>query len=110
MTIWSPEAICAYAHRPRNAPSAPVIDFRIMLSSFFLISNAQIFVKQPHLRIELGLFELFDDPATLHHIEPICQRSREPEVLLDQHHGEALRPEGADYITELLHDHRRKTL
>src|SRR3979490_1159146 len=112
MTTCSPAAqACEDAYRLSSAQRAAVVDLSISCLPFLNVdSNAQIFVKQLHLRSEFRSFELFDDPAALHDIEPICQRRRKSEVLLDQHHGKALRPESTDDITELLHDHRRKTL
>src|ERR1700674_979627 len=103
-TCWPAAPACEDAYRLSSAPSAAVIDLSIILSSFLECDpNAQIFMEQSHLRTELRLPEVFDDPATLHDIEPIGQRRRESEVLLDQHHGKAPCPKDANDLTELLH-------
>ena len=56
------------------------------------VSDAEIIVQLVHVGFELGIGELVDDAAVLHHVVAVGDRRGEAEVLLDQQDGEALLP------------------
>src|SRR5574338_536409 len=89
--------ICAWAAPPANArASAATSDesfsFMVLPPCAFgtstigpLRSHPEVFVQHAHLLLELRRVEPLDDAPVLHHVEPVGQRRRETEVLLDHH-------------------------
>ena len=73
-------------------------------------SDAEVFVQPLDALRQLGLGELLDHAAVLHHVEAVGQRRGEAEVLLDHHDRVALLAQRDDHLGELLHDHRRQAL
>jgi hypothetical protein len=111
ITTWLAGRSGPRQHAPREARRAPQpSDLSFMLFPCCVDSDAQISCSIPFAKPELGLRELFDDPAVLHHIEAVRQRSGEAEVLLHHDDGEALRAAADDGARQLVHDHRRQPL
>src|SRR5450631_4202080 len=112
MTTWSAAARAGGdAYKLRSAQSPAIVGLSMLVVPLLNVdSNAQKLLQQPHMRGELGLPELLDDPSVLHDVKPVCQGSRETEVLFDQHHCKSFRAEAANDVAELLHDHRREAL
>ena len=63
-----------------------------------------------HIARKLGIGEVVDDPAMLHHVVPVGDRSGKAEILLDQQDGKTLGLERADGAPDLLDDDRGQAL
>src|SRR5260370_28041750 len=62
------------------------------------------------MRLELGMCELVNDPASLHDVVTIRNRRGEAKILLDEQNCETLLLEQADGLADLLDDDWGKAL
>src|SRR2546426_3759418 len=109
--LMMPSEICAAAGPAAKiaATTTRTHVMRIYVAPCLLRLDTQVLVQLVHVGFELGVGDHVDDAAVFHHVVAIRHGGGEPEVLLDEQHGEPLVPEPPERDTDLLHDHRRET-
>src|SRR5664279_366887 len=70
--------------------------------------HAQVLMQLGHVGFEVRIADHVHDASMLHHVMPVGDGGRKPEILFDQQDRESPLLQLSNRAPDLLHDHRRQ--